>query len=68
MSLCALCGLEIRGGNMMCAHHARGEDDRWAENNRCMCDLLHRGRVPPRLPAAEREGECYAEIACAEVA
>ncbi len=70
MSLCAACGLEISGGDTLCAHHARGDGDRWAENNRCMCDLLHRGRVPPRLLPAEREDEfcAHAEVACAEVA
>ena len=57
MSLCAACGLAIRGGDTLCAHHARDGGEHWAENNRCMCDLLHRGRVPPRLPPAEREDE-----------
>ena len=42
---------------MLCAHHAREGGDRWADNNRCMCDLLHRGRVLPRLPLAERQDE-----------
>ena len=53
---------------MLCAHHTREGGDRWAENNRCMCDLLHRGRVPPRLPPAERKDEFYAEIARVEAA
>jgi hypothetical protein len=26
----------------------------WAAENRIMCDFIHRGIVPPRLPAAER--------------
>jgi len=59
MSLCAACGLEIQGDGTLCAHHTLGSDDDWAENNRLMCDLLHRGRVPPRLAPAEREDEFY---------
>jgi len=70
MSLCALCGVGVPRGDMLCAHHAREGGDRWAENNRCMCDLLHRGRVPPRLPPAQREDELceHVEVICAEVA
>ena len=48
----------------MCAHHVPASGNAWAENNRLMCDLLHRGRVPPRLPLAEREEEFFdAEVA-----
>lgn len=61
MSLCAACGIEITGDGMLCAHHTSGGGDRWAENNRCMCDLLHRDRVPPRLPPAERNDEYLAD-------
>jgi len=68
MSRCALCCYVIRDGDTLCAHHTREGGDRWAENNRCMCDLLHRGRVPPRLPVAEREGDFYAEVTFVEVA
>ena len=70
MSLCALCGVGVPRGDTLCAHHTMEGVDRWAENNRCMCDLLHRGRVPPRLPPAEREGELCerAEGVWAEVA
>jgi hypothetical protein len=64
MGLCAACGVEIPGDGTLCAHHATGGRDDWAENNRRMCDLLHRGCVPPRLPLAEREDEfCDAEVA-----
>jgi hypothetical protein len=65
MSLCAACGIELGDGGMLCAHHTSGGDHRWADNNRCMCDLLHRGRVPLRLPPAERNDEYCAD---AEVA
>jgi len=57
MSLCAACGVEIPGDGTLCANHAPDSGDDWAENNRLMCDLLHRRRVPPRLPPAEREEE-----------
>jgi len=65
MSFCAACRDEIPGGDALCAHHAAVVGDGWAENNRRMCDLLHRGRVLPRLAPAEREDEFWAH---AEVA
>jgi len=73
MSLCAACGDEIYrgdveivpGGGALCAYHARGGGGGWAENNRRMCDLLHWGRVPPRLPPAEREDEFCAHVGVA---
>jgi hypothetical protein len=56
MSLCAVCGVEIIPEGMgLCAHHAADTSDGWPENNRRMCDLLHRACVPPRLTPAERE-------------
>lgn len=62
MSLCAACGIEIPRDDLLCAHHAGGARDDWAENNRRMCDLLHRGRVPLRLPPAERKDAYWADI------
>jgi ribosomal protein L24E len=60
MGFCAVCGLEIiPGRGELCVHHAAASDG-WAENNRRMCDLLHRGRVQPRLLPAEREDEFWA--------
>lgn len=52
MSLCSVCGIRLGGDASLCAHHdvpAHG----WAAENRIMCDLLHRGIVPPRLPAVK---------------
>src|SRR5437899_13052689 len=46
MGLCAACGVRIPGNGTLCAHHVPGSCNHWAENNRLMCDLLHRGRVP----------------------
>jgi hypothetical protein len=61
MNLCAVCGLEIPpGGSELCAGHVADTGNGWAENNRRMCDLLHRGRVPPRVTLAEREDEFWA--------
>jgi hypothetical protein len=62
MSFCAACGIEIAGDGALCAYHRGRRGDGWAENNRCMCDLLHRGRVPPRLPPPDRE-EQFDEVA-----
>jgi hypothetical protein len=62
MNLCAACGVELPDGDALCAHHAGDDDDGWAENNRRMCDLLHRGGMPPRLLPAEREDEFCAGV------
>src|SRR5439155_10609853 len=43
----------------LCAHHVPRSSNHWAENNRLMRDLLHRGRVPSRLPPAEREEKFF---------
>jgi hypothetical protein len=53
MSLCTLCGMQLGGVANLCAHHELPVSGSAAQN-RIMCDLLHRGGVPPRLPAAER--------------
>jgi hypothetical protein len=38
----------------MCQHHIYAPDD-WAAGNKIICDLLHRGKILPRLPLALRE-------------
>ena len=68
MSLCAACGVQIPGDGTLCAHHAPASGDAWAENNRLMCDLLHRGRIPPRLPPGEREEEFFDAEVVVEIA
>jgi hypothetical protein len=53
MACCSLCGSLLAGDARLCAHHelaGRG----WALENRIMCDLLHRGIAPPRVPLTER--------------
>ena len=55
MSLCASCGLELSDASSLCRYHHTGGEDRWAEGNRIVCDLLHRGKEPNRLPREERE-------------
>lgn len=61
-TLCILCGLVANGDSAICPHHVADyfNDDGWAANNRLVCDLIHRGQVPPRLSAAEREDEFWA--------
>lgn len=54
MSLCVLCGVQLGGDATLCAHHHALPMGDWAAENRIMCDFIHRGIVPPRLPAAER--------------
>jgi hypothetical protein len=53
MGLCTLCGMQLGGAATLCAHHDQLVSG-WAAQNRIMCDLLHRGVVPPRLPTVER--------------
>jgi len=58
---CILCG-SINWGtilNPMCAHHSAGYDDTWHLGNKIMCDFLHRGMVPKRLPESERSEDPY---------
>lgn len=57
MSLCASCGSELADGSSLCRHHQLSGEDRWAEGNRILCDLLHRGKEPRRLARDDREDE-----------
>lgn len=59
MSLCPACGCSLVGTTRTyCAHHDY-PDETWAAVNRVMCALLHRGEVPRRLSAAERDETFY---------
>jgi hypothetical protein len=54
VSLCASCGIERWDGVELCPQHDAFLPDDWAEGNRLLCDLLHRGKEPPRLAAEFR--------------
>jgi hypothetical protein len=56
MSLCVVCGYSTPGPESICTHHAGSYPTDWAEANKLMCDLLHRGIVsrPPSLRTASR--------------
>ena len=54
MNRCVLCGVELPGGHDVCRQHDH-HDPGWAASNRIVCDLLHRGVIPSRLPAVNRE-------------
>ena len=60
MALCPYCGLAVPDRMGQCPHHEIGED-RWAEQNARICDLLHRGKeATPEEWEADRkrkEGE-----------
>jgi hypothetical protein len=60
MSFCAACGSELSDETFLCRHHYIGAEDHWAEANRILCDLLHRGKEPERLPKEQREEEIWA--------
>ena len=62
MSLCASCGLQLSGDAGLCPHHHIAIGDDWAVANRIMCDLVHRGKIPPRLGLAERDDDCWAHV------
>ncbi len=55
MSACVLCGMDVPGEGALCAHHHFGIADDWAACNRIMCDFVHRGVVPLRLPKEQRD-------------
>jgi hypothetical protein len=55
MSMCALCGFEMIGAEGLCPHHLASVEESWAVANRIMCDFVHRGKTPPRLPEPERD-------------
>jgi hypothetical protein len=50
MSWCASCGLALSGGSALCLHHAASYGEDWARANKIVCDLIHRGVAPARLP------------------
>ena len=60
MSLCAVCGSPLSDATSLCRHHHLVGEDRWAEGNRILCDLLHRGKEPGRLPKDLRDDEVAA--------
>ena len=45
----------------LCPYHGSGVHASWAEGNRIVCDLLHRGVEPPRLSVEERD-ESWAPV------
>lgn len=45
--VCAICGGLIAARAGVCAAHLAVADTEWAARNRLMCDLLHRGKLPP---------------------
>lgn len=55
MSICLVCGATVPPGTAVCPGHEAMFDHAWSESNRIICDFLHRGKEPPRLPAAERD-------------
>lgn len=63
MTLCAACGLGTTAGELCPRHHIVYGDD-WAAANRLLCDFLHRGKVPPRLSATDREDDFWAAASC----
>jgi hypothetical protein len=48
---CAYCGHQAPAGPGLCVHHHADGTAGWAQVNRLVCDLLHRGIVPARPPA-----------------
>jgi hypothetical protein len=54
MSFCVLCGASGPDDGNICSYHFV-TDARWADANRIVCDFVHRGIVPVRLPPAQRD-------------
>ena len=56
MSVCAQCGVERNDGAALCPQHGFSYfSDNWAQENRAICDWIHRGKPLPRLPPEERD-------------
>jgi hypothetical protein len=59
MRLCVCCAVELPDDQLLCPHHHEGFlDATWARWNRLVCDLLHRGIEPPRVPVITVPDEC----------
>jgi hypothetical protein len=59
MTICAYCGFAVANAQALCPLHHRGAVTGWAEANRLMCDLLHRGKPPATdQPRAAPEAAC----------
>ena len=43
MAICARCGIITEDG--LCPHHTNEYGERWAEENRVICDFIHRKKV-----------------------
>ena len=61
MNHCVSCGFTLPDEIAICPHH-HVVDPAWAQTNRVMCDLLHRGIVPLRLRPREREEELVGHL------
>ncbi len=55
MTICLVCGITVPAGTAVCPGHAVMADRAWSQSNRIICDFVHRGKEPPRLPPDERE-------------
>jgi len=65
MNRCASCATELPRAMTLCVHH-HFHDAGWAVTNRIMCDFIHRGLIPARVSALDREDElrgCLQEAA-----
>ena len=60
--LCPSCGLAVTVTEICPHHHVYAHDDEWAAGNRAMCDFFHRGVLPRRLSADDREDEAWTAI------
>ena len=60
MTLCPQCGCRLAGDEALCGYHHHDVDRGWAAANRAICDLVRRGKAPPRLAPHEREDEFWA--------
>ena len=61
MPTCPVCGLE-NVAVPVCTHHSAGAGEDWHVSNRIWCAFFHRGIVPERLPASERDEDFWAIV------
>lgn len=54
---CCQCGSASASGTGICPYHGAAFPEGWADENRILCDLIHRRIEPARLAIEQRESD-----------
>jgi hypothetical protein len=52
MVLCPVCNQRLPDDTRLCPQHVGEPAGSWSASNRIMCDFVHRGVAPARVPEA----------------